>query len=138
MAFKYRIKTKRSGVGDKIAKFHAVPVHSGEVSTRQLARELMHISSLSEGDVLSTLTGLSDLVGWYLCQGHTVRLDGLGLLSVSASSAGYDDPAECTARRVKAKKICFRAATVLKEQLKLIRFEREKEKTLPKEETAGE
>ncbi|MDR2927225.1 MAG: hypothetical protein LBV41_03350 [Cytophagaceae bacterium] len=59
-----------------------------------------------------------------LHDGHTVRLDGLGLLSVSTSSDGFDT--ECTPRRVKAKKICFRAAPKLKADLKYIRFEREK------------
>jgi predicted histone-like DNA-binding protein len=126
MSFRYRVKTKRSGIGDKTAKYHAVPIYSGEISTRQLARELARRSSLSEGDVLSALFGLSGLIEKYLHEGHKVRLDGLGLLSVSASSEGFDTPEECTPRRVKPKKICFRAATDLKANLKTIRFEREK------------
>ncbi|MDR2147817.1 MAG: HU family DNA-binding protein [Tannerella sp.] len=128
MAFKYRVKTKRSGIGDKPAKYHSVPVHSGEISSRQLAKDLAQRSSLSEGDVLSALAGLSGLVKRYLQDGHTVRLDGLGLLSVSASSEGFETSQECTPRRVKAKKICFRADPELKANLKYIRFEREKKK----------
>ncbi len=126
MAFRYRVKTKRSGIGEKTAKYHAVPIHSGEISTRQLARDLAQRSSLSEGDVLATLVGLSGLVERYLLDGHTVRLEGLGLLSVSATSPGYETPDECTPRRVKAKKICFRASNDLKANLKYIAFEREK------------
>jgi predicted histone-like DNA-binding protein len=128
MAVKYRVKTKRSGVGSKAAKYHAVPVRSGEVSARQLAQELARLSSLSEGDVLATLVGLSGLVEKYLHGGHTVRLEGLGLLSLSASSAGFDSPDECTPRRVKAKKICFRACPDLKASLRQVRFEREQER----------
>jgi predicted histone-like DNA-binding protein len=104
-----------------------VPIRIDEISTRQLAKELAALSSLSEGDVLSTLTGLSTLVERYLRYGCTVRLDGLGLLSVSASSAGFDTPEECTPRHVKAKKICFRACPELKSNLKYITFEQEKE-----------
>ena len=126
MAIQYRVKTKRGGIGNKPAKYHAVPIYSGEITSRQLARDLARRSSLSEGDVLSTLVGLSDLVEKYLHEGHTVRLEGLGLLSVSATSPGYDTPEECTPRRVKAKKICFRAAMSLKAKLKFIRFVREK------------
>jgi len=126
MAFRYRVKTKRGGIGDKIAKYHAVPIYSGEITSRQLASDLARRSSLSEGDVLSTLIGLSGLVETYLHEGHTVRLEGLGLLSVSASSLGFDTPEECTPRRVKAKKICFRADKSLKTKLKFIRFEQEK------------
>ena len=128
MAFRYRVKTKRGGIGDKTAKYHAVPIYSGEITSRQLARDLARRSSLSEGDVLSALVGLSGLVEQYLHEGHSVRLEGLGLLSVSASSQGFDAPEECTPRRVKAKKICFRAEKTLKENLKLIRFEHEKKK----------
>lgn len=130
MAFKYRVKTKRSGIGDKAARYHAIPIRSSEISTKQLARDLARLSSLSEGDVLSTLVGLSGLVKNYLHDGHTVRLDGLGILSVSASSEGFQTPDECTPRHVKAKKICFRAATDLKADLKFIKFEREKDKTI--------
>ncbi|MDR2927068.1 MAG: HU family DNA-binding protein [Cytophagaceae bacterium] len=126
MAFKYRVKTKRSGLGDKAAKYYAVPIHSREISSEQLAFDLAQRSSLSEGDVLATLVGLSSLVKQYLHDGHTVRLDGLGLLSVSASSDGFNTLEECTPRHVKAKKICFRATRELKADLKYIRFEREK------------
>ncbi|MDR2926836.1 MAG: hypothetical protein LBV41_01325 [Cytophagaceae bacterium] len=126
MAFKYRVRTKRSGLGDKTAKYYAVPIHSREISSTQLALDLAQRSSLSEGDVLATLVGLSSLVKQYLHDGHTVRLDGLGLLSVSASSDGFDTLEECTPRCVKAKRICFRAAPKLKADLKYIRFEREK------------
>ena len=126
MAFRYRVKTKRSGIGEKTAKYYAVPVRSGEISTRQLAKDLAKISSLSEGDVHATLIGLSGLVEKYLQEGYSVRLDNLGLFSVSATSNGFETAEECTPRRVKAKKICFRADKELKGNLKFVSFEREK------------
>ncbi|MDR2926793.1 MAG: hypothetical protein LBV41_01100 [Cytophagaceae bacterium] len=126
MAFKYRVRTKCSGLGDKAAKYYAVPIHSREINSTQLALDLAQRSSLSEGDVFATLVGLSSLVKQYLHDGHTVRRDGLGLLSVSASGDGFDMLEECTPRRMKAKRICFRAAPKLKADLKYIRFEREK------------
>ena len=129
MAFRYRVRTKRSGIGEKTAKYYAVPVRSGEITTRQLAKDLTKISSLSEGDVHAALIGLSGLVEQYLQEGYSVRLDNLGLFTVSATSAGFDTPEECTPRRVKAKKICFRADKELKGNLKFVSFERENEKT---------
>lgn len=128
MAFRYRVRTKRSGIGEKTAKYYAVPVRSGEISTRQLAKDLTKISSLSEGDVYAALIGLSGLVEQYLHEGYSVRLDNLGLFTISATSEGFDTPEECTPRRVKAKKICFRADKELKSNLKFVSFEREKEK----------
>ncbi|MBP1676728.1 MAG: DNA-binding protein [Bacteroidetes bacterium] len=126
MSFRYRVKTKRSGIGEKTAKYYAVPVRSGEISTRQLAKDLTKISSLSEGDVHSALIGLSGLIEKYLQEGYSVRLDNLGLFSISATSDGFDTPEECTPHRVKANKICFRAENDLKSNLKYVRFEREK------------
>ena len=41
---------------------------------------------------------------------------------------GFDTPEECTPRRVKTKRICFRADKSLKTKLKFIRFEQEKKK----------
>jgi hypothetical protein len=35
MAFKYGVKTKRSGLGNKTAKYYAVPIHSREISFEQ-------------------------------------------------------------------------------------------------------
>ena len=126
MAFRYRVKTKRSGIGEKTARYYAVPVRSGEISTRQLAKDLAKISSLSEGDVHATLIGLSGLVEKYLQEGYSVRLDNLGLFSVSATSNGFETAEECTPHHVKAKKICFRAEKELKSSLKFVRFEKEK------------
>lgn len=126
MAFHYRIKTKRSGIGEKKAKYYAVPVRSGEITTRQLAKDLSRMSSLSEGDVHAAIIGLSGLVEKYLQEGYSVRLDNLGLFSISATSDGFDTPEECTPHRVKANKICFRAEKELKSNLKFVRFEREK------------
>lgn len=126
MSLRYRVKTKRSGVGDKAVKFHAIPISSGIISTRQLAKDLTKISSLSEGDVYATLIGLSGLVEQYLHQGYGVKLEELGIFTLSGSSEGYDTPEECTPRRVKAKKICFRADKSLKSNLKFVTFEREK------------
>lgn len=126
MAFRYRVRTKRSGIGEKTAKYYAVPIRSGEITTRQLAKDLSKISSLSEGDVHSALIGLSGLVEKYLQEGYSVRLDNLGLFSISATSDGFDTPEACTPHRVKANKICFRADKELKGNLKFVSFEREK------------
>ena len=126
MGFQYRVKTKRSGLGDKKAKYHAVPVYSGEMSTKALAKELASMSALSEGDVRSTLIGLAALVEKYLYLGYSVRLEDLGLFTLSVSSDGYDRVEDCTPHRVKAKKVCFRADPQLKANLSDVTFERNK------------
>ena len=127
MAFKYRVKTKKDSINEQATpKYYAVPVRMGIINIRQLATILAQRSALSQGDVLSTIIGLIPLIEEYLHEGYAVRLDELGLFSLSASSEGYTSPEECTPHRVKAKKICFRADAQLKKHLKHVKFERDK------------
>ena len=127
MAIKYRVKTKADNINrQNKPKYYAVPVSSGELNLRYLADLLVKRSSLSRGDVLATIVGLTDVIEESLHNGHSVRIDGLGIFTLSASSAGYDNPADCTPHRVKARKICFRADPLLKEHLENVRFERDK------------
>ena len=126
MAFKYEVKTKRSGIGEKKAKYYAIPVRSGEINTRQLARELSSRCTLTEADVRATLIGLAEIMQEYLHEGYSVRLEELGRFTLSASSDGFDSPEECTPHRVKARKICFMADKELKGNLKQVKFERKK------------
>jgi hypothetical protein len=60
----------------------------------------------------------------WLHNGYSVKLDDLGVFSLSATSAGYASPAECTPHRVRPAKICFRADPQLKKNMKNIKFER--------------
>src|SRR5665647_1010439 len=115
MAIRYVVKTKRSGVGEKALKHYAIPVRSGEISTRQLAEELSERCTLTETDIRATLIGLSKMIEEYLHKGFSVRLDDLGRFTLSATSEGYEVPEDCTASKVKAKKICFMADKRLKE-----------------------
>jgi len=126
MGFKYRVKTKRSGLGDKSSKYYAVPIRSGKINIVQLAKLLAKRSSLTEGDVRSTIIGLVELIEEHLHQGYSVQLDDLGIFTISASSEGFESADDCTPRKVKAKKICFRADKNLKYNLKYVKFEKEK------------
>lgn len=126
MGFRYIVKTKRSGFGEKKAKYYAIPVRSGEIDTRRLAKELSERCTLTETDVRATLIGLVEIMEEYLHQGYSIRLEDLGRFTVSVTSDGHETPEECTPKRVKAKKICFMADKRLKENLKYVSFDRKK------------
>jgi len=126
MAIKYRVRTKKDNISpQKGAKYYAVPVRSKEINMGQIAEVLSRRSSLSVGDVYATLIGMVPIIEEYLHDGCSVRVDGLGIFTVSASSEGFSDPKECVPRKVKAKKICFRADVSLKKNLKSITFKRD-------------
>ena len=77
------------------------------VNSVQIANQLAERSSLQNGDVLSALTQLSDIIAAHLKEGRTVSIDGLGNFYPSEA---VDKPEECTANKVWVSRICFKAA----------------------------
>lgn len=128
MAIKYRVKTKPDNIGKRESpKYYAVPVRSGLVDLQQIAKELADRSSLTVGDVYATIIGIAPIIEQYLHDGYSVKMDGLGIFSLSVSSEGFDNPEDCNATHVAARKICFRADNRLKRGLKVVKFQRDKE-----------
>ena len=122
---KYRVKQKRNGINNK-ELYYAVPAWSGLIGTREIAQRIADRSTLSPTDVRATLIGLVDVMENYLHEGYSVKLDDLGVFRLSATSAGYETPEECTPHRVKVAKLCFRADPQIKQNLKSVKFERDK------------
>jgi predicted histone-like DNA-binding protein len=121
---KYRVKQKRNGINDK-ELYYAVPVGSGLVGTREIAQRLADRSTLTPADIRATLIGLVEVMETYLHNGYSVKLDDLGVFRLSVTSEGYVSPEECMPHRVRAAKLCFRADTQIKKNLKQVRFERD-------------
>jgi predicted histone-like DNA-binding protein len=126
MAYRYRTIKKRNGINDK-ENYYASPVNSGLIDTYMIADELAGRSSLTPADIRATLIGLVDVMEYFLHNGYSVKLDDLGIFSVSVTSDGYENPGDCMPHRVRANKLCFRADVRIKEKLKHIEFERKKE-----------
>ena len=126
MAIKYRVKTKPDNInGQESPKYYAVPVRSGEVNLRMIAKDIANRSSISAGDVFATLMSMIPIVENYLHNGYSVRIDELGIFTISASSKGFDKKEDCLPHRVEARKICFRADASLKRNLKNVKFKRD-------------
>ncbi|MDR0874558.1 MAG: HU family DNA-binding protein [Prevotellaceae bacterium] len=120
---KYSVKQKRNGINDK-ELYYAVPVGRRMIGTREIARELAGRSSLTPTDIRAALIGLAEVMEMWLHKGYSVKLEDVGVFSLSATSAGYASPEECTPHRVRAAKLCFRADPQLKKNLKQVKFER--------------
>ena len=127
MGFRYRVKTKKDTINkEAVPKYYAVPVRSGKVDITHMAEVLSDRSSLTPGDIQATIIGLVDIMESYLHQGYSVELDNIGIFTLSVTSDGYETPKDCTPHRVRAQKVCFRAAPKLKKNLKYVKFERDK------------
>lgn len=108
-----RPKVDKSSEEQKV-RYYGVPVTSGQVDSNQLAREISRRCSLTPGDVLATLSALSDVMQFHLYLGNTVNLKDIGLFYISATSSGCLTPEECTPGKVKAQRVCFKADNTMR------------------------
>jgi len=118
-----RPKLDKSGKEEKI-RYYGVPIISGQVDEEDLAAEICHRCSLTEADVLASISALKGLIQHHLEWGQSVKLKGIGTFSVSASSDGFETPEECTPAEVKAQRVCFRADNDMRSVISRIKYQK--------------
>ncbi|EKN09315.1 hypothetical protein HMPREF1076_04344 [Parabacteroides goldsteinii CL02T12C30] len=125
MAHFYVIRKKLDKTGPVEKKlFYGVPVTKGRVTTEQLADVIADRCSLTRGDVQAAVVELSDVILEYIKDGYSVELKDLGDLYLSAGSDGFEKAKDCTPRRVKAKRVCFRMGRRLRQEMQFFKFEK--------------
>ena len=72
-----------------------------------LAEIITEISSLSKGDILSSLTNIEQVILWILIDGDSVRFGDIGTFSIAVTSDGFENPEDITPDKVRATKIVF-------------------------------
>ncbi len=92
------------------------------INSNIIAQELAQRSSLQNGDAISVLTQLSDIIAEYLKQGRTVNIEGLGNFYPTITSQGVEKPEECTADKVQLSRICFKASPSFIKSVSQTRF----------------
>ena len=120
MTVKYRlVKQATPGVkGGGQYKYYARACDRTKATLDELADALALRSSLTRGDVVSTLVGLIDLIPELLLDNRTVELGELGTFSLNLKSEGSDEPRTDGFRLIKSTEISFRASTRLKRAVK--------------------
>ena len=126
---KYKL-VERGNPTDKTAekKLYATPVYSGKVMKKQIADDLVLISSLSRGDISSVIENLLDAIPKYLLSGYSVQLGDLGTFRISFSSEGVDDPDSFNVGMIRGHKILFTPGPAFKKIYRDLTYEKEKEK----------
>lgn len=108
---------------DKL-RVHARPVFSQTVGTKQLATLLEHRTSLSRGDIYSTLTTLGQVMIEKLQDGQRIYLDGIGYFSVTLRSLEMETEKDMRADRVGVNDIAFRADKQFKQEVRKAKMKR--------------
>lgn len=127
MAVKYNViqKAYPGGSGDP-KKFYASSVADGEVSLRNLSKEIAQTSSVSESDVYATLIDLAKMLSKHLSDGKIVRLGDFGSFQISISSEGVDTANKVNSTLIKGAKILFRPGLDLRDTLATLKYEKKK------------
>ena len=86
------------------------------VSTDQLSKRIANESTVAPADVLAVLKALSGVMGDYMAQGRSVKLDGIGSFSfmASASGNGVERAEDVSANQINGVKVHFVPETTYK------------------------
>ena len=127
MAVKYNV-IQKAYPGDPTGpkKFYANSIADGEVSLRNLSKEIAQTSSISESDVYATLIDLAKMLSKHLADGRIVRLGDFGSFQISLSSEGADATNKVNASLIKGSKILFRPGLDLRDTLATLKYEKKK------------
>lgn len=106
-------------------KYYAAAHSSGEVTIRQLCKEIASLSTASAGDVMVVLESLIELVPKMLSDGKIVRLGDFGSFSVTIKSLGYDKASDVKANAIVSSKITFKPGKILKNAMVSTVYEKE-------------
>lgn len=98
-------------------KWYAAPVNEGRVTQREIAADIVELSSLSRGDISNVIESLITVVPRYLMLGRSVNLGDLGTLRISFGSEGVDDKEQFVPSMIKGVKVVFTPSVQLKDAI---------------------
>jgi predicted histone-like DNA-binding protein len=89
-------------------KYYAQVVSSGDMSLRQLAKEVAATSSMGTADTMAVIEAFLQIIPKALGDGKIVRLGDFGSFSIQASSEGADDADSLNRHSIKKVAVKFR------------------------------
>ncbi len=109
MAVNYKAVPKRNpSKQDEAPKFYAQVVSSGDVTQRQLAKQVSAISTISTADTMAVIEAFLEVIPQALADGKIVRLGDFGSFNLQASSEGSVDALSVSKNQIKKVSVKFR------------------------------
>lgn len=125
MSVKFKTREMGNPQSPEDQKKHYVQViNGGNVTLRQLSRDIAAHSTWSSSETYGMLEELLQRIGRYVSDGMTVRLGDMGSFSISVKSSGSTTSAEVTSHNVLSRKLLFRPGKEMKRILSEITFEK--------------
>ena len=112
MAFWKRIKMKINGLWYPKSVLVGTPV-----TTKQVAERLARESTVSLADVYAVLLSLGSVLGDYMSQGRSVKLDGIGsfYFTATANKNGVAKEEDVSAKQINGERVRFIPETSYKQ-----------------------
>ncbi|MDR1737326.1 MAG: HU family DNA-binding protein [Candidatus Symbiothrix sp.] len=122
---KYKLIQRANPQDRSQSKWYASPVNDGKVSQKNIAADIVELSSLSRGDVANVIESLLDTLPKYLLMGKSVSLGDFGTLRLSFTSQGVEDPQQFNTSMISTPKVVFTPSVDFKAKIEKVSFEKE-------------
>jgi predicted histone-like DNA-binding protein len=106
-------------------KYYANAVTSGEVTLRELSKEIAEISTVSTIDTIAAIESLLQLIPRHLRNAEIVRLGDFGSFAVHIQCEGAESEETFSTNLIKGLKLFFRPGNELKKSLENLKYEKE-------------
>ena len=106
-------------------KYYAHHKSSGEITLRQLTKQISARSTVSAADTMAVIESLLEIVPEQLAAGNIVRLGDFGSFSASITSEGVDTPEDFRAALIKTFSIRFRPCKELNRAVASIDYQKD-------------
>lgn len=102
-------KKSKAKVGNAYKWFPRAHIVGKPVDTQQLAEYVSRQCTVSPADVHAVIRSLPDAMAFYMSNGHSVRLDGLGsfFYKLSCAGRGVDSPEEVSIEQIVSVRVQF-------------------------------
>ena len=123
MAVNYKAVAKKNPQKqDEAPKYYANIVTTGNLTLRQLAKEISTISTVSVADTMAVLEGLLEVVPKQLANGNIVRLGDFGSFNIQVKSEGADNAKDLSKDQITKTSVKFRAGKEFMQVIDNIEF----------------
>lgn len=102
-----KVQNKMSG-SENYGKWYLQAVPHTDITTKDLANEISHATTVTYADILAVLIELSVAIRNHLLNSDTIHLEGLGTFRTGIRSKIAATRKEATANNIKATRILFR------------------------------
>ena len=125
MSIAYSVNSKINPIQlDAPGRYYATAKSSGDVTLKQLGKEIAQRSTVNHADTLAVLEVLTQLLGDHIANGDIVRLGDFGRFNISLKSIGAENQAAFTSKNIEKAKINFRPGKDLQDTLKTLTYKK--------------